>query len=83
MSNSSAKIFSAIPITGVGYRQCFALCRFQNVQTRVTSGIMLALKLGLLIAVIVLSSTMLDINPSIECQGVLFGGGKSCDYSSA
>ena len=70
MSNSSAKIFSAIPITGALGIDNVLLCidSKMSTQTRVTSGIMLALKLGLLITVIVLSSTKLDINPSIECD---------------
>lgn len=83
MSNSSAKIFSAIPITGALGIDNVLLCvdSKMSTQTRVTSGIMLALKLGFLITLIVLSSTMLDINPSIECDSVLFGGGKSCLFT--
>ncbi len=79
MSNPFAKIFSAIPITGaLGIDNVLLISDPRmSFKTRVTSGIMLALKLGFLITVIVLSSTMLDINPSIECQSV----GTSCTFT--
>ncbi len=83
MSNSSAKIFSAIPITGALGIDNVLLCLDSKLstETRVTSGIMLALKLGLLITVIVLSSTMLDINASIECDSAVYGQGRSCSFT--
>lgn len=83
MSNTSAKIFSAIPITGPLGIDNVLLCldSKMSTQTRVTSGLMLALKLGLLITVIVLSSTKLDINPSIECNSAVYGHGRSCSFT--